>query len=251
MAEPIPFTFLVIPCYRESRRLPPFLRELCHTLEPLAGTLQIQIVDDGSPADERDALVATVDRLREETGTGLLEPVLCASHLGKGGAILNGWKEAPAQTQLYAFVDADGAVPAEEVLRLCASEIPELYDSRASYFAIRRNTPSTLVRRNPVRRLMGRTYARLINFILESRIYDSACGFKLISSAFYEHYGETLSEVGWALDLELVARHRIHGFPVVEIPISWEEKGGSKIVSGDSLRILARLFLIKWRSLKW
>ena len=244
-----PPVWLVIPCFEESRRLPPFLDDLITAVAESRLPLVIQVVDDGSSESERAGTRAEIDSRRPGSEV-ILRPMLEEEHQGKGGAILSGWKLAPTDTRFYGFVDADGAVPAKEVIRVARTALEES-DSSVSYFATRKNTETTAVERLPLRRINGRIYAWLVNFVLGTSIYDPACGLKFVSADFYDNIGSLLREKDWALDLELLARMQWHRFPFVEVPVNWKEKGGSKIVSGDALRIVGELFRIKWRSRNW
>jgi glycosyltransferase involved in cell wall biosynthesis len=241
--------FLVIPCFHESRRLPPFLDELCRELSPHADHIRILAVDDGSGTAETEALAAAVDARRAQFPQ-LLLPLLKAPHEGKGGAILHGWHEAPPDTAHYAFVDADGAVPAPEVRRVLLLATTAS-DADSLWFATRQNTASTVVQRDPGRRITGKIYAILANLLLGSRVRDPACGFKIIPRSFYERFSPLLRETGWALDLELLARARTHGYSIRQEPVSWSEKSGTRLGRGDALRIFMALLRIRREARNW
>ena len=254
VSDVIPHVLLVIPCFNESVRLPPFLEVLCPAIQEAACRVTIQVADDGSRDAERGKMRALVNRLRESHGRVLAE-MLELPHAGKGGTILGAWKVAPPEVTHYGFVDADGAVDEQEIQRVLDlvfdlqvrdEDVPE-----TCYFAIRKPTETTLIQRDPVRRLVGRVYYSLVNFILGTNIYDPACGFKVFSKPFYECCGHLLTEQEWALDIELLARLYHHGFPLRQIPVSLEEKGGSKIVRADTVRILKQIIAVKHRWQDW
>ncbi len=139
--SPVAAAFLlVIPAYREARRLPPFLRELRSTLADFAPGVDILVVDDGSPPADWQALrtvlaaelgapptpppATTPAAAPASTPTTapagrcrLLPPLRLEENTCKGGAILAGWRQ-PGPARWLAFVDADGAVSAREVRRL-------------------------------------------------------------------------------------------------------------------------------------
>ncbi len=243
--------FLVIPCYRESRRLPPFLEPLCVVLAALPFRVTLQLADDGSGADERDRLRTLVDSSRERFPE-LVAPLLEFSHEGKGGTLLRAWSAAPAGVTHYAFTDADGAVSPEEVGRVLRELVGDTSrPPETCVFAVRRMTAHTSISRNPVRRLLGLCYYRLVRFLLDSTVYDPACGFKVLSRAFWDTCGHLLTEREWALDIEILARIEHHGFPLWEIPVSWEEKSGSKLSRADFSRTLKQAIAIQRRSLDW
>lgn len=80
---------LVIPCFRESDRLPRFLRELVDSLQDAPYSCNILVVDDGSGDREQKAvldLVGAVDSVKQM----ILPPLLQPRNLGKGGAVRAG-----------------------------------------------------------------------------------------------------------------------------------------------------------------
>ena len=65
--HPAPQATLVIPCWRENDRLPPFLRALAQAVDSAGLPAEILVVDDGSPVDDaagHDRLVAEKDVFR-------------------------------------------------------------------------------------------------------------------------------------------------------------------------------------------
>ena len=142
---------LVIPCFRESRRLPTFLPGLLSAMETAALPVVIQIVDDGSGQSEADALDAFLEPLRA-AHPAMLRPMLrLPANIGKGGTVYAGWDAlAPLCTHL-AFVDADGAIPADETARLLA--MATTMPSGSAVFASRAD--GALVERQWLRQCAG------------------------------------------------------------------------------------------------
>ncbi len=256
MSDLSPHVQLVIPCFNESVRLPPFLQALCSAMRGVSGRVTIQVADDGSSAAERESVEALIERLRMVEGfEDVLAPLLALPHAGKGGSILGAWKVAPEDATQVAFVDADGAVSALEVQRVLNTilESQELgsVPADACHFAIRKPTATTVIQRDPLRRIVGRIYYGLVNMIMDTDVYDPACGLKVLSRAFYDRCGHLLTEQEWALDIEILGRIYHHGFPLHQIPVSWEEKGGSKIVRADAFRMIRQIIAVKRRTNTW
>ena len=241
----------MIPCYHESGRLPPFLRQLCARLETLSFPITLQVADDGSGAEELAKLRPLVEEMRAKH-PGLVCDLLALSHQGKGGTLLRAWTAAPSSASHYAFADADGAVAPDEIGRVLQGYFarPQL-DAARCVFAIRKGTPWTTIKRHPLRRLLGLAYYRLVRFILNSEVYDPSCGFKILSRSFWDTCGHLLTEKEWALDIEILARIGHHGFPLEQVPVNWEEKGGSKIGRADLWQTLRQVIQIKQRSKFW
>lgn len=230
---------LVIPCYRESGRIGPFLAELCERLTPLGG-VTIRVVEDGSDEEEKQRMRAIIDAQRSKTPF-LLEPLFLPQNLGKGGAVYAAWKEE-RNAEWLAFVDADGACSAEEVARviLMAREAPP----QTALFASRIKMLGKTVHRDLSRHLLGRVYATLVSELLDIPVYDSQCGLKLVPRACFERIASRLIIHGFAFDVELLAFLLDSGCAVHEVPISWHETPGGKV------RLLRDSFLMArdvWR----
>jgi dolichyl-phosphate beta-glucosyltransferase len=232
-----PDTLLVIPSYRDSARLGGFLPELCAALAAVPGKTLVQVVDDGSPASEQMWLAAEIDRVRRVHP--FLQPLLAHSvNRGKGHAIRRGWAVAP-QARWLAFVDADGAAPATEVVALL--ERAQASAEPALFIAARTGQPGKPVTRFWHRRLGSRAFNLWVRLCLRLDLPDTQCGLKAIPASFYA--GSVWREDGFAFDLELLRRAHATGLPVVSHAITWREQAGSSLGLGAMLG----LFAAAWR----
>lgn len=232
-----PDTLLVIPCYRDGARLAEFLPKLCAELARGPTGVQVQVVDDGSPAGEQMWLATEIDRVRHEHA--FLQPLLSHSlNRGKGHAIRAGWATAPQMLWL-AFVDADGAAPATEVAALleCARNSAQ----PAMFIAVRTAQPGKPVTRFWHRRLGSRLFNAWVRLCLGLDLPDTQCGLKIIPASFSAK--SAWREDGFAFDLELLLRARAVALPVIAQPITWSERSGSSLGPGAMLA----LFAATWR----
>ena len=260
-------TQLVIPCFRESKRLPRFLPDLCQELQQI-DDVQILVVDDGSGPTETRATRAIIDSLRPNHP--LLQPLLeLPNNIGKGGAVYAGWSQANPDTQWLAFVDADGSISPQEVTRLLhlahqpapnssssspSSPLPTLHSPLSTsqspappaLFASRVKMLGRVVNRQFKRHLLGRIYATLVSESLNIPIYDSQCGLKIIPAPAFRAIQNQLSILGFAFDVDLLVHLIDHGTPVIEVPIDWHEEPGGKVhLLRDSWRMAQDVLQIR------
>jgi dolichyl-phosphate beta-glucosyltransferase len=243
-------TSLVIPCYRESARLPAFLDELCAEMDRLGG-VSVRVVEDGSDPAEAQATCSVVEAARARFQC--LEPMLALpENRGKGGAVYAGWDAAPEDAELLAFVDADGSCSARETARLlvnarAAMALAARGEAPApAIFASRIKMLGRRVERDWRRHLMGRVYATLVSELLRIPVYDSQCGLKLVPAAAYRRIRPELAVTGFSFDAELLARLLAAGVPVREEPIDWFEVPGGKVrMLRDSIRMAADVWRIR------
>lgn len=210
---------LVIPAYRESARLPAYLRSLVEELGPL--DYRLLVVDDGSGAEEQ----ARIKQVLSDLDAPQLLPLLpLASNQGKGAAVRAGWAK-PFDCQWLAFVDADGAIPAREVRRF----LELTANSSAALFASRIRMLGRTVERSLRRHLTGRIFASMVGAWITPLVYDSQCGLKAIRVADYRRVEKALCEDRFCFDVELLAALLAHGIPVEEVPVDWHDQAGSKV----------------------
>jgi len=236
--------FIVIPAYRESERLPGFLRSVCRTLAASSYRYAILVVDDGSGPQEQAKLGELVNRLRQEA-PGLLPPLLLPENHGKGYAIRAGWNHGTGYNWL-AFVDADGATGASELMRLC--ELAQLAGPPGAVFASRIKMLGRTVTRSALRHLLGRVFATLVGQAICPAIYDSQCGCKIIPGSAWPLISGEMQEDGFAFDVELLALLLKRGVPVREEPVNWFDQPGSRVHPvRDSIRMAQAVRRIRKR----
>lgn len=237
---------IVIPCYKESLRLPRFLPGL---VEALKGSgCKIQVVDDGSPAADREQIDRHVEELRVKSGDTLLPLLALPVNQGKGNAIRAGWNLHPGEEQL-AFVDADGAISPLEVGRFVriAQANPQ-----TAYFASRVKMLGRTVTRKLARHLYGRVFATFVSVRLSAPVYDSQCGLKTIPGEIFRAHQQRFQENGFAFDVELLLILLKLGVTVEEVPIDWTHIEGSKVrLIRDSFAMFIALNAIVKRHSVW
>jgi dolichyl-phosphate beta-glucosyltransferase len=242
-----PRVLLIIPCYRERERLPHFLPDLCAALESAQLPVRVRVVDDGSGAAEAVWLEEYVDDLRR-SGRALLDAAqLNHANGGKGSAVYAGWARAEGAT-LLGFVDADGAVPALEVVRLVqlALAAPE-----AATFAVRTGENGTRVERTLGRRVAGQVFRWLVRGLFGFPLPDTQCGFKLVPATAWQHFADALSERRFTFDVELVWHLLRRGTPVTAVPIHWTESPGSRLRPVSVLAMVRSLISLRRRLGAW
>ncbi|QSQ24294.1 glycosyltransferase [Pyxidicoccus parkwayensis] len=248
-----PFISVVIPAYNEGQRLPRFVGELTRVfLERPAPPVQFIVVDDGSRPDHATLQRACVEdaqsRLTAKHSTHRFTYVAAPRNQGKGSAIRLGWRGASPHSTWLAFVDADGAISAEELHRLVELSASSAGRDTDVIAGSRILMAGRRVVRNLHRHLQGRVFATLTDSNFRLRFYDTQCGVKLIRASLLRPLLDVLREERWLLDIELLALLKRQGARAIEVPIDWEDFGGSKVVPGlDGLRMFWGLLRLRKR----
>ena len=225
MPATLPKFLLVTPVWNDSVRLEHFGMELAKALAASGLNITWVIADDGSDTEE----VVQLERLKEKFSQ-IYSDVLLHLHPErsfKGGAIYQSWQQFP-DADYYAFVDADGAVSAPELMRMlnCASDCENL---DMSFVAVRHFSGSLTVDRSLLRKATFHFFRVLVRGIVGLNWMDTQCGAKVISGRSYRAVSERLVEDGFVFDVELLATLEQGAWPVTELPIMWQEIPGSKL----------------------
>ena len=150
-----------------------------------------------------------------------------------------------AEGDLVAFVDADGATPPHELLRLAAEAQATGADGA---IASRRHPAAVLPARRPlarqvtsagfsfaVRRLMGLPYA------------DTQCGAKVLRRDVVQAILPRLEARDLLFDVDLLAAAGECGFRIVEVPTIWIDQDGSRVKAVTDTRKMGTSLVRLWR----
>ena len=237
---------LVIPCFRESERLPKFLPALVRAVEASGLDVRIRAVDDGSGAGEQAWLRDYVAGLA--AAHGCVDPAqLNERNTGKGGAVYSGWERAEGAAVL-AFVDADGAVPPEEVVRLLRMAVE---DSEGAVIAVRTGELGTRVVREMKRRVAGQVFRWIVRWHFGFPVPDTQCGCKAVPGAVFAEILPELTERRFTFDVELLWHLFRRGVRVRSVPIDWEESPGSRLQPGSALAMFRSLRALRRKLGDW
>ena len=240
-------TLLVIPCYRERDRLPRFLPRLVESLDHSGLPVKVLIVDDGSGEEQQAWLKLWVGDLQRRYPI-LLPPICNPVNQGKGAAVYTGWNTAEETTAWVGFVDADGAISPEEVLRV----IRHYSDAQeGAVWAVRTGEEDTLVRRVFKRKVSGSVFRKLVERLFHFPVPDTQCGFKLVRTEAYRKIAPQLTEMHYCFDIDLTWHLLQAGQQIAPVPISWEESPDSRLGAHSVLAMLRSVLGLKRRLGNW
>jgi len=236
MRVPDPSLLILIPAYNEERRIEPVLRDYAQFFrQNYSGKFQIVVVLNGCT----DNTLGVVQKVAAEF------PVIRADEfrepIGKGGALIEGLKLA-SQGELIGYVDADGATPPKSLFDLTRhiSEADCVVGSRWLPESVLHQAQTT------TRRFFSRGFHFIVEVLFLMRIKDTQCPCKLMRREVVEKIHSTLCIADLAFDVNLLVSVKRAGFKILEVPIEWTDKAGSKVTSSLFRSSLA-MFLSVWR----
>ena len=203
---------VVIPAYRpDIDALTQYVRGIDTQLSP--AVLRVEI--DSPQPDQLSAL----DAVAAELDTTPVEINAVDRRRGKGGAITEGFDSLG--TDILAFADADGSVPAASLVDVVA---PTRRSETALSVGSRRHPDAEIVDHQTVgRRLLGDAFAAVARQLLPTRCYDYQCGAKALRAEAWSDIRHYCYERGFAWDLELLSVADRLGYEVSEVPVTWED----------------------------
>lgn len=232
---------LVTPVWNDSSRLAVFGETLAKALAATPLPVRWMIADDGSEPEERPRLEAL--RTRFSATFSRVDLHFAEVHRGKGSVVREAWALAPDADWL-AFVDADGAISAEDMLALVGKAV----SSGNSVLGVRKRTATTRIVESPLRGIFHRGFLLAAHVLLDLQCADVQCGAKVIRGDEYRRIAHRLEEDGLAFDSELLSMLKWSGADWDEIPINWTEKKGGKVKPvRDGVGMLAALLRVRSR----
>jgi dolichyl-phosphate beta-glucosyltransferase len=82
---------------------------------------------------------------------------------------------------------------------------------------------------DPVRRVAGALFSRVVRAMFDLAVRDTQCGFKMLRGDVARSLFGSMRESGYLVDLEMLLLARQQGYKIVEVPVAWREMPGSKL----------------------
>ena len=202
----------------------------------------VLVVDDASPDG--------TGRLADELAAA--DPGVRVLHrprkLGLGSAYVDAFRAGLAEGfVLLVEMDADGSHLPEHLAAIIAAA------ERAGGLAIgSRYVPGgSVVGWGWRRRLLSWSANLYCRLLLGLRTKDCTSGYRCYPRALLERIGlDTIVSQGYSFQIEMVFRASRLGFPVVEVPIRFEDRiaGASKVSQGEVSKALLTVLRLRFRS---
>lgn len=212
---------LLIPAYNEQERIGPVLREFADYFQrEFPGRFQLVVVLNGC----RDDTLAVVERAAKDFPS--VRALNFPEPIGKGGALIEGMKLA-SLADLIGYVDADGATSPQAFHGL----LKKLDDTGADGAIGSRWLPESVLYQSQtqLRRFISRGFHYIVESLFRMGIKDTQCPAKVMRREAVQSIHSQLRVADLAFDVNLIYALQRAGFRVVEIPIEWTDKIGSKV----------------------
>ena len=235
VSQPLHNLLLLIPAYNEEKRIGPVLREFGEYFQrEFPGRFQLVVVTNGC----RDNTLGVVQEAGKQFP--FIRALNFPEPIGKGGALIEGFKLA-GTADLIGYVDADGATSPETfhaiVRRLDEAGVDCVIGSRWLPESVLRQTQTK------IRQFISRGFHFIVEALFWMGIKDTQCPAKVVRRVAIEAVHPFLRIADLSFDVNLVYALKHAGFTVMEFPIEWTDKLGSKVTQS-----LARSSLVMFLS---
>jgi len=216
---------VVVPAYREGKRIFANLTRLLGELEKLGVTYEVVLVSDGNT----DSTVREALRVKSPAVRVFHYPM----NIGKGFALSCGVDQSAGA--LVTFIDADMELDPANIRGFI--DLMEASDCDAVIGSKRH--PLSQVAYRTFRRLQSAIYQLAVRVLFNLDVRDTQTGLKLFRRQVLHEAVPLLAIKKFAFDLELlVVAHQLGYRKIVEAPISLDYQFESTVNLGSAWRVL-------------
>lgn len=221
---------IIVPVNNEENRIYDCLNQLTLSLPE---DYEIIVAADGC-----------TDRTVEVAKLFPVKVVTFHERLGKGGGILNGVRLAEGEAIIITDVD----------LSVSPDDIPNLVSAlKGSDIVLgSRNLDDSVIKLKPplYRVFLGRAFNWIFRRMFSIEVFDTQCGFKAVKKKVFQELSNDLNVDGFAFDANLIVKAHKKGFRIVEVPVVWSYKKGSKVNSLHQIYAMGKDLFMVWLETK-
>ena len=235
---------IIIPLYNEEKRLKKSLISLIKFIKiKPKKKIEIIFVSDGS-TDSTNKIISLFIKENKKILKSFL--IKYAKNVGKGYAIKKGILKS--KNDWILICDADMSVDPNQFNIWYRNK--KIIDKNKAYFGSRRHEKSN-VKSSIVRKTLGLIFILFIRILLNIRLKDSQCGFKIFHRSYALKIFKKISSFRFAFDIELTILLTKFKINIIELPLKWVHQDGSKLnLFYDIPKMIYDIFIIKLKNLK-
>ena len=223
---------IVIPAYNEEARIETVLSNYCNHFPDQ----EIVVVCNGC-TDTTPAIVNSLCLKYSQ-----IKALCFEEKLGKGGAIIEGFKAAEGEK--IGFVDSDESVGSDDLGRMF-----DALPNADGVIASRRLRESRIPVKQPWQRRAGsKVFNLFVRIIFSMDFRDTQCGAKVFTREAIKNVLDSLTTTGFEFDVELLWKLKNGGYKVIEFPITWKHSEGSTFNLSNAPKMILSLLKVRiWR----
>ena len=226
---------IIIALFNEEQRLNNSLVKINKFIKNK--NIEVILVNDGS-FDSSEKIINQFIKKKKK-----FKLINLKTNIGKGGALKTGVMQAKSKWILT--MDLDLSVPISQILTWYKKKY--VTNKFLIYFGSRNHNES-IIRSKLYRIILGKILSFFINSILNVKIQDTQCGFKLYKSNIGKLLFSRITRNGYEHDIEISIIAQNKKILIKELPVTWVHKEGSKVnILIDSIKVFLSIVMLKIR----
>ena len=234
---------IIFPVFNEELRLKSSFSHIASFLKKKKNfKIEIIFIDDGSKDNSYNLITRFIQNLKTSNRIKI-KVIKSKRNLGKGSALKLGVKKAKHDWILTSDIDMSVS------LFQFSNWIEKKLINRKYfvYFGSRTHEKS-IVKKNILRNVLGDIMRFFISTILNIKMRDTQCGYKLYKKAVAKLIFSKLKNRGFEHDVELVLLLKSKKIKIRELPVKWIHKNSSSLnILWDPIKMLVGILLLKFR----
>ena len=231
---------VIVPCFNEERTIYQNIKKIFRYLETNFESFEIIAVNDGST----DETMRELKKIQDKIPLAIINNYV---NEGKGKAVRDGILQSNGE--IVMFLDADLAIPIEELSRFIA----KINDGHDIVIASR-FVPGIIISQKVLwhRKIMEKIF-RIIRIIILNnfKVKDTQCGFKVFRRNAAIKIFSFMTTKRFAFDAEIIFLAGKFRYKIKELPITLQNPIKSHIrIVRDSVNMLLDLIKIKLNDFK-
>ncbi len=234
---------IVIPLYNEEKRLKKTLPIISNFLKnSKKDKIEIIFVSDGSN-DRTNDIIKKYKHTKSKKYK--IRFIKYKNNVGKGYAVKKGILIAKHNWIL--LCDTDLSVHPNQFKMWFDDK--KIKSKKEAYYGSREHKDS-IVKASIYRILLGFFFKKLIKYMFKIRLSDTQCGFKVFHKSYSKKIFKMIKSYRFAFDVELTILLNKNGIKIIELPLKWTHKTGSKLnIFKDAPRMIFDIILIKIKNI--
>ena len=235
---------IIFPVFNEELRLKSSFNHIISFLKKKKKfKVEIIFADDGSQDNSYNLINKFIKSFKPNKKIEI-KVVKLKRNLGKGAALKLGVKYAKHNWILT--TDIDMSVSLFQFIDWTNKKL--INEKYFVYFGSRRHEKS-IVKKKVYRNMLGNIMRLLVFTILNIKIKDTQCGFKLYKKQVAKLIFSKLSRFGFDHDLEVVLLLKSKHIRIKELPVKWIHKNNSSLnILLEPIKMFLGIFLLKFRT---
>ena len=234
---------IIFPVFNEELRLKLSFSHITSFLKKKKNfKIEIIFIDDGSKDNSYNLITQFVQNLKTNNRIKI-KVIKSKRNLGKGSALKLGVEKAKHDWILT--TDIDMSVSLFQFSNWMKKKL--IHRKYFVYFGSRTHEKS-IIKKNILRNMLGNIMRFFVSTILNIKMKDTQCGYKLYKKAVAKLIFSKLKNCGFVHDVELVLLLKSKRIKIRELPVKWTHKNSSSLnILWDPIKMLVGIFLLKLR----